>query len=181
MAVGRRQEPERQLGELKGHPVRFGVRAPGQQREPCGGGWSAIVFATSRTFASGRAGHSPFFGGTNLLALTIGEKKTREVVYMCKQYTAQEALTLGMVNKVVPHEKLYDEVQEWCENLLDRSPLYLEMSKVGANCWFDMLMPSFEMAKQAMTQVAGNAQQTEGATAFMEKRKPNFRKFRKAD
>ena len=95
--------------------------------------------------------------------------------------TAQEALPPGMVNTVVPHETLYAEVQEWCETLLDRSPLYLEMSRIGANCWFDMLMPSLEMAKQAMTQVAGNPQQTEGATAFMEKRKPNFRQFRKAD
>ena len=128
-----------------------------------------------------KVGSSPFFGGTNLLALTVGEKKTREVIYMCKQYTAQEAVDLGMINKVVPHAELHKEVQEWCETLLDRSPTYLEMTKMGANCWFEMLQPSFEMAKQAMIQIAGNAEQTEGATAFMEKRKPNFRQFRKAE
>jgi len=152
------------------------------------GGGNEVVICADLAIASEHAtfgqvgpkvGSSPFFGGTNLLALTIGEKRTREVIYMCKPYTAQEALQMGMINKVVPHAELYKEVQEWCETLLDRSPTYLELSKVGANVWFDMLMPSFEMVKQAMTHIAGNAEQTEGATAFMEKRKPNFRQFRK--
>lgn len=152
------------------------------------GGGNEIVICADLAIASEHAtfgqvgpkiGSSPFFGGTNLLALTIGEKKTREVVYMCKQYTAQEALDLGMINKVVPHEKLHEEVQEWCETLLDRSPAYLELSKIGANVWFDMLMPSFELAKQAMMRMAGCDEMTEGASAFMAKRKPDFRKFRK--
>lgn len=152
------------------------------------GGGNEVVICADLAIAADNAtfgqvgpkiGSSPFFGGTNLLALTIGEKKAREVVYMCKQYTAQQALEMGMVNVVVPKEKLYEEVETWAQTLLDRSPSYLEMSKVGANCWFDMLMPSFEMAKQAMTHMAGNAEQTEGASAFMEKRKPNFRQFRK--
>ena len=152
------------------------------------GGGNEVVICADLAIASEHAkfgqvgpkvGSSPFFGGTNLLALTVGEKKTREVIYMCKQYTAQEAVDLGMINKVVPHAELRKEVQEWCETLLDRSPTYLEMTKMGANCWFEMLQPSFEMAKQAMIQIAGNPEQTEGATAFMEKRKPNFRQFRK--
>lgn len=126
-----------------------------------------------------RIGSSPFFGGTNLLALTVGEKRAREINYLCKKYTAQEALEMGMVNKVVPHERLHAEVQEWCETMLERSPAYLEMSKIGANVWFDMIQPSFEMAKQALTHMAGNAQQTEGASAFMQKRKPDFQQFRK--
>ncbi len=126
-----------------------------------------------------RIGSSPFFGGTNLLALTIGEKRAREINFLCKKYTAQEAFDMGMINKVVPHARLQAEVQEWCEIMLDRSPAYLEMSKIGANVWFDMIQPSFEMAKQALTHMAGNAQQTEGASAFMEKRKPNFHQFRK--
>jgi 2-ketocyclohexanecarboxyl-CoA hydrolase len=140
------------------------------------------IAAEHATFAQvgPRIGSSPFFGGTNLLALTIGEKKTREVVYMCKQYSAQEALSMGMVNKVVPLEKLREEVQAWCEQLLDRSPAYLEVSKIGANVWFDMIAPSLEMAKQAMMRMAGCDEMTEGASAFMEKRKPDFRKFRNA-
>ena len=147
------------------------------------GGGNEVVICADLAIAADNAtfgqvgpkvGSSPFFGGTNLLALTIGEKKAREVVYMCKQYSAQEALDMGMVNKVVPQDKLHEEVQAWCETLLDRSPSYLEVSKVGANVWFDMLMPSLEMAKQAMIHMSGNAEQSEGANAFMEKRKPTF-------
>lgn len=126
-----------------------------------------------------KIGSSPFFGGTNLLALTIGEKKAREVVYLCQQYSAQEALALGMVNKVVPADKLDEAVQAWCDMLLDRSPSYLELSKIGANVWFDMIAPSLEMTRQAMIHMAGNAEQTEGASAFMQKRKPDFRQFRR--
>ncbi len=152
------------------------------------GGGNEIVICADLAIAAEQAtfgqvgpkvGSSPFFGGSNLLALTVGEKKTREVVYMCKQYTAQEAVDLGMVNKVVPYEQLYTETEEWCETLLDRSPSYLELSKISANVWFDMLMPSLELAKLAMIRMAGCDEMTEGATAFMEKRKPNFRKFRK--
>ena len=152
------------------------------------GGGNEVVICADLAIASEHAtfgqvgpkiGSSPFFGGTNLLALTIGEKKTREVVYLCKQYSAQEALSMGMINKVVPREKLYEEVQAWCEELLNRSPAYLEVSKVGANVWFDMITPSLELAKQAMIRMAGCDEMTEGATAFMEKRKPDFRKFRK--
>ncbi len=126
-----------------------------------------------------KIGSSPFFGGTNLLALTIGEKKAREVVYLCQQYSAQEALTLGMINKVVASDQLDEAVRDWCEMLLDRSPSYLELSKIGANVWFDSITPSFEMARQAMIHMAGNAEQSEGASAFMQKRKPDFRRFRR--
>jgi len=84
-----------------------------------------------------------------------------------------------MINKVVPSDELDEAVQAWCDMLLDRSPSYLELSKIGANVWFDMITPSFEMTKQAMIHMAGNAEQTEGASAFMQKRKPDFRRFRR--
>jgi len=152
------------------------------------GGGNEIVVCADLAIAAEHAtfgqvgpkiGSSPFFGGTNLLALTIGEKKAREVVYLCQQYSAQEALALGMINKVVPSDELDEAVQAWCDMLLDRSPSYLELSKIGANVWFDMITPSFEMTKQAMIHMAGNAEQTEGASAFMQKRKPDFRRFRR--
>jgi dihydroxynaphthoic acid synthetase len=126
-----------------------------------------------------RVGSTPMYGGTNLLALSIGEKKAREVVYMCRQYTAQEALEMGWINKVVPHEKLYEETQQWCEELLDKSPSYLEVSKIMSNIWWDNITAGMEHAKQAMLRLAGGPEMTEGSTAFMEKRKPNFRQFRK--
>lgn len=126
-----------------------------------------------------KVGSSPVFGGTNLLAMTIGEKKAREVVYFCRQYSAQEALDLGWINKVVPREELRQEVRKWCDELLERSPAYLELSKIGSNVWWDMLTPAMEAAKQSLFLLAGGPQMTEGANAFLEKRKPDFNQFRK--
>lgn len=129
--------------------------------------------------AGPRIGSSPIWGGTNLQALTLGEKKTREVCYLCRQYSAKEALDLGWINKVVPAGELVATVQEWCEELLDKSPAYLEVTKMSSNVWFESLAPTIELGKQALIRLAGGEEMTEGATAFMEKRKPNFRQFRK--
>lgn len=125
-----------------------------------------------------KVGSSPLFGGTNLLAMTIGEKKAREVVYLCRQYSAAEALELGWINKVVPQGELRAEVECWCADLLGRSPAYLELSKISSNVWWDALTPSMEAAKQALFRLAGGEQMTEGATAFLDKRKPDFSRFR---
>jgi 2-ketocyclohexanecarboxyl-CoA hydrolase len=129
--------------------------------------------------AGPRIGSSPIFGGNNLLALTIGEKKAREVCYMCRQYSAQEALAMGWINKVVPHSQLQQEVQAWCEELLDKAPGYLELTKMASNVWWDMTTPTMELSKQVLLRMAGGAQMTEGASAFMQKRTPDFRQFRK--
>jgi 2-ketocyclohexanecarboxyl-CoA hydrolase len=151
------------------------------------GGGNEFVICADLAIASDKArfgqtgpriGSTPVYGGTNLLALTIGEKKAREVVYLCRQYSAQEALDMGWINKVVPHEKLYEEVQQWCEELLDKSPSYLEVSKIMSNIWWDNITAGMEHAKQAMLRLAGGPEMTEGASAFMAKRKPDFRKFR---
>jgi 2-ketocyclohexanecarboxyl-CoA hydrolase len=128
--------------------------------------------------AGPRIGSSPIYGGNNLLALTIGEKKAREVCYLCRQYTAEEALAMGWINKVVPHVELYTEVQKWCDELLDKSPSYLELTKICSNVWWDTLTPTMEHAKQALLRLAGSEEMTEGATAFMAKRKPDFHRFR---
>jgi dihydroxynaphthoic acid synthetase len=151
------------------------------------GGGNELVICSDLAIASEHArfgqtgpriGSSPIFGGNNLLALTIGEKKAREVCYLCRQYTAQEALAMGWINKVVPHAELYEEVQRWCEELLDKAPGYLELTKIQSNIWWDLTSPSMELAKQVLLRMAGGAQMTEGACAFMQKRKPDFRQFR---
>lgn len=140
----------------------------------------AIASENARFGQTGpRIGSAPFYGATNLFSLTVGEKKAREVVYMCRQYSAQEALEMGWINKVVSQDQLIPEVQQWCEELLDKSPAYLEVSKIMSNIWWDNITAGMEHAKLAMMQLAGGPQMTEGATAFMEKRKPDFRQFRK--
>lgn len=152
------------------------------------GGGNEIVIACDLAIASDtahlgqvgpRVGSSPVFGGTNLLAMSIGEKRAKEVVFLCKLFTAQQAFELGWVNKVVPHAELRAEVERWCEELLDKSPAYLELSKVSSNVWWDQLQPVYSHGEQVLLRLAGGPESLEGSSAFMEKRKPNFRQFRK--
>lgn len=126
-----------------------------------------------------KVGSSPLFGATNLFSLTVGEKKAREVVYFCRKYSAAEALGLGWINKVVPAGDLRAETENWCRELLERSPSYLELSKISSNVWWDMLTPAMEAAKQSLFHLAGGPEMTEGATAFLEKRRPDFTQFRR--
>jgi len=152
------------------------------------GGGNELVICSDLAIASEHAkfgqtgpriGSSPVYGATNLFSLTVGEKKAREVVYLCRLYTAQEALDMGWINKVVPHKKLFDEVEAWADEILDKSPAYIELSKISSNVWWDSLAPAMEHAKQVLLRLAGGEEMTEGASAFMQKRKPNFRRFRK--
>jgi 1,4-dihydroxy-2-naphthoyl-CoA synthase len=152
------------------------------------GGGNEFVICSDLAIASERArfgqagtriGSSPVFGASNLMSLQIGEKKAKELCFLSRLYSAQEALEMGLINKVVPHEKLQEEVQSWADELLDKSPAYLELTKITSNIWWDMLQPAMEHAKQTLLRLAGGAEMTEGASAFMQKRKPNFRQFRK--
>ena len=152
------------------------------------GGGNEFVVCSDLAIASDRArfgqagtrvGSSPVFGANNLMSLQIGEKKAKELCFLSRLYSAQEALEMGLVNKGGPHEKLYEEVQLWAEELLDKSPAYLELTKITSNVWWDMLQPAMEHAKQTLLRLAGGAEMTEGSSAFMQKRKPDFRQFRK--
>lgn len=152
------------------------------------GGGNELVVACDLAIASQKAkfgqtgpkiGSSPIYGGTNMLSLIIGEKKAKEVCYLCRVYTADEALQLGWINKVVPHDKLYDEVEAWCHEILDKSPTYLEITKVTSNVWWDMLAPSFSHAGLLLAEVAGCPEMIEGASSFLGKKKPDFRRFRR--
>ena len=129
--------------------------------------------------AGTRVGSSPVFGANNLFSIQVGEKKAKEVTFLSRLYSAQEAFAHGWINKVVPNDRLVEEVNAWCEELLDKSPAYLELTKVTSNVWWDMLQPGMEHAKQALLALAGGEQMTEGASAFMQKRKANWRQFRK--
>ena len=127
-----------------------------------------------------KVGSSPIFGGTNLLSLMIGEKRAKEVVFLCRQYTADEACEMGWINKVVPHVELSSEVEKWCNEILDKSPSYIEISKVSSNVWWDMIQPGISHGEQLLMSMAGTPENLEGAQSFMEKRAPDFRKFRRS-
>lgn len=115
--------------------------------------------------------------GSSYLARHVGQKKAREIWFLCKQYTAAEAQDMGMVNKVVPFEKLEDETVEWCELIMKRSPLALRMIKRGLNAELDGQRGLMEFAGDATLMYYLMEEAQEGKNAFLEKRDPDFKKF----
>ena len=104
--------------------------------------------------------------GSSYLARCVGQKKAREIWFLCRQYTAREAEEMGMVNKVVPFERLEDETVDWCKTILKRSPMAIRMIK-----------RAFAGDATLMYYLMEEAQ--EGKNAFLEKRDPDFQKFPK--
>lgn len=117
--------------------------------------------------------------GSSYLARIVGQKKAREIWYLCKQYNAQEALQMGLVNKVVPLEKLEEEGVAWARQILQHSPMAIRVLKSAFNAELD--------GQQGIQELAGNAtllyymseEAQEGKKAYLEKRKPNFKRFPK--
>ncbi len=115
--------------------------------------------------------------GASYLARLVGQKKAREIWYLCRQYSADEALEMGLVNKVVPVEELEAEGWQWAQEILDKSPLAIRILKSAFNCDVD--------GQTGLQQLAGNAtllfymteEGQEGKNAYLEKRKPDFRKY----
>lgn len=116
--------------------------------------------------------------GTVFLARAVGEKKAREIWYMCRQYTAQEALEMGLVNAVVPPDQLEAEVEKWCREILEKAPYSLAYLKASFNSDTDHAHGVHNMAGQALRLYYTTPESHEGLNAFMEKRTPEFSKFR---
>jgi naphthoate synthase len=117
--------------------------------------------------------------GSSYLAAIIGQKKAREIWFLCRQYSAQEALEMGMVNKVVPLEKLEDEVVEWSKAMMKHSPLAMRMLKLGLNADLDGQIGLQEFAGNATLLYYLLDEAQEGKRAFLEKRDPDFSKYPK--
>ena len=113
--------------------------------------------------------------GTAYLSRIVGEKKAREIWYMCRRYTAQEALQMGLVNIVVPHDQLDATVDAWCAELLERSPTALALAKRSFNADSDNIRGIGNMGLQALALYYQSDEAKEGTQAYLEKRKPNFR------
>lgn len=117
--------------------------------------------------------------GSAYLARIVGEKKAREIWYLCQQYTADEALQMGLVNKVVDPEKLEEEVEKVCDILLSHSPTSLTALKASFNADTESIWGIHSMAGVALNLYYGTEEALEGKNAFIEKRKADFSKFRK--
>src|SRR6058998_1191139 len=114
--------------------------------------------------------------GTAYLARVVGEKKAREIWYLCRQYTAQDAVQMGLVNKVVPAAQLRAEVEQWSRELLEKSPTALRLAKYSFNADTDHIHGITEMGFSALELYYQTDEALEGRNAFLEKRPPRFRK-----
>ena len=117
--------------------------------------------------------------GSGLLARIVGQKKAREIWFLCDQYDAQQALDMGLVNKVVPLADLERETLAWCRKILELSPLALRMIKAGMNAADDGLAGIQQLAGDATLLYYMSEEAQEGRDAYVQKRKPNFAKFPK--
>ena len=115
--------------------------------------------------------------GASYLARIVGQKKAREIWYLCRQYSAKEAEQMGLVNKVVPFDQLEDETVVWCETIMERAPLAIRMMKAGFNAELDGQAGIQELAGDATMLYYTLDEAQEGSRAFLEKRKPDFDKY----
>jgi naphthoate synthase/2-ketocyclohexanecarboxyl-CoA hydrolase len=151
-----------------------------------GGNELNIVCDVTVSGASGRFGQAgpkigsaPLWWGCQLLPAVVGEKKAREILFLTRQYSAEEAMAMGLANAVVPDEELDAEVDRWCEAILRRSPQGLRLAKIGLNARTDPLYGSTQhgLELMALNHVHG-PEPREGITAFQERRPPDWRRFR---
>ena len=115
--------------------------------------------------------------GSSYLSRIVGQKKAREIWFLCRQYSAKEALSMGLVNKVVPLEKLEKETLKWAKEILKHSPLALRCLKAALNADCDGQMGLLDLAGQATLLYYLTAEAEEGKKAFLEKREPDFSSF----
>jgi naphthoate synthase len=117
--------------------------------------------------------------GAGLLANLVGPKKAKEIWFLCRQYSAQEALEMGLVNTVVPLERLEEETVAWCREMLALSPFALRLLKASFNAAEDGLSGIQQLAHDANLLFYGSEEAQEGRDAYREKRRPDFSRFPK--
>ncbi len=154
----------------------------------CLGGGNEINVACDLTMAAESAifgqvgpivGSAPLFGGTQFLPGIVGEKRAREIIFLCQRYSAAEAERFGWCNKVVPGAQFEAELRAWTSRILELSPQALRVSKLSLNYASDWQSGSFNAAIEMLSAIYGTEEYHEGMTAFLEKRKPDFSCFRR--
>jgi naphthoate synthase len=117
--------------------------------------------------------------GASYMARIVGQKKAREIWFLCRQYDAQQALTMGLVNAVVPYDRLEQETTQWCREMLANSPMALRCLKAALNADCDGQAGLQELAGNATLLFYMTQEGQEGRNAFLEKRRPEFGKFKR--
>jgi naphthoate synthase len=115
--------------------------------------------------------------GSSYLSRVVGQKRAREIWFLCRQYDAENALKMGLINHVVPYKDLEKETLKWCREILEHSPLAIRCLKSAMNADCDGQLGLLDFAGNATLLYYMTAEANEGKTAYLEKRKPDFKKF----
>lgn len=143
--------------------------------------WCDMVIASddAKFGQSGaKVGACPTVGATQYIPRLIGERLAREMIFLARVFTAQEAVDIGLINKVVPKASLREETIKWCETIKGHSPQTLRMTKKSLNHESDELYASWQHGMELLAHVWGSDEANEGMNAFLEKRKPDYMQFR---
>lgn len=157
---------------------------------PCVGGghelalWCDVVIsAEDGVFGQtgAKVGACPTVGATQYLPRIVGERLAREMILLARTLTAEEALAVGLINKVVPKAELRDETEAWCDRIKGLSPQTIRATKTSLNFESDELYASWQHGMELLANVWGTEESLEGMQAFLDKRSPDFMRFRMAN
>ena len=127
-----------------------------------------------------RVGACPTVGATQYIPRLIGARLAKEMIFLCRKFTADEAVKIGLINKVVPKAKLREETEAWCQQMKGYSGQTLRATKKSLNFESDELYASWQQGMELLAEIWGSDESLEGMNAFLEKRKPDFHQFREA-
>jgi dihydroxynaphthoic acid synthetase len=143
--------------------------------------WCDLVIASDDAVfgqTGARVGACPTVGATQYLPRIVGERIAREMIFLCRTFKAEEAERIGLINKAVPKARLREATEEWCERLKSFSSQSLRATKKSLNFESDELYASWQHGMELLAHIWGSEESIEGMNAFLEKRKPDFQKFR---
>ena len=143
--------------------------------------WCDLVIASENAVlgqTGARVGACPTVGATQYLPRIVGERIAREMIFLARSFKADEAVKVGLINKCVPQDKLYEETLEWVKRINSHSGQTLRQTKKSLNAESDELYASWQHGMELLAHVWGSEESLEGMHAFLEKRKPDFKKFR---
>lgn len=126
-----------------------------------------------------KVGACPTVGATQYIPRLIGDRLAREMIFLCRTFTAEEAVQIGLINKCVPKADLLKETEAWCERIKSYSSQTIRQTKKSLNHESDQLYASWQHGMELLAHVWGSEESLEGMNAFLERRKPDFQKFRR--
>lgn len=143
--------------------------------------WCDLVIASDNAHfgqTGAKVGACPTVGATQYIPRLIGERLAREMIFMCRTFSAEEAVQVGLINRCVPQDQLLAETEKWCENIKGFSGQTIRSTKKSLNFESDMLYASWQHGMELLAEIWGSEESLEGMDAFLEKRKPDFMQFR---